>query len=185
MDCTPWTAACQASLSITNSRSLLNSCPSSLWCHPTISSSVVPFSSRLQSLPASRSFQMSQFLPTGGQSTGVSASGTVLTMNIQDWFPVPLTGWPPCSPRNSQESSPTSQFKSINSLALSLLSWPYIALTDSFPYLEPVCSFMSSSNCCFLTCIEMSQQPGQVVWYSHLLKNFPQFVVSTQSKALA
>ena len=111
-----------------------NSWPSSWWCHPAISSSVVPFSSRLQSLPASRSFQMSQFLPTGGQSTGVSASGTVLPMNIQDWFPVPLTGWSPCSPRDSQESSPTSQFKSINSLALSLLSWPYIALTDSFPH---------------------------------------------------
>ena len=71
----------------------LNSCPSSQWCHPTISSSVVPFSSHLQSFPASRSFQMSQFFPSGGQSTGVSASASVLPMNIQDWFPLGLTGW--------------------------------------------------------------------------------------------
>ena len=70
-----------------------NSCPSSRWCHPTISSSVVPFSSCLQSFPASGSFQMSQFFPSGGQSIGVSASASVLPMNIQDWFPLGLTGW--------------------------------------------------------------------------------------------
>ena len=52
----------------------------------------------------------------------------------------------------------------------------YKALTYSFPYLEPVCCSMSSSNCCFLTCIQVSQEAGQVVWYSHLFKNFPQFV---------
>ena len=68
-----------------------NSCPSSLWCHPTISFSVVPFSSHLQSFPASGSFQMSQFFTSGGQSIGVSAS--VLPMNIQDWFPLGWTGW--------------------------------------------------------------------------------------------
>ena len=67
-----------------------NSCPSSQWCHPTISSSVVPFSC-LQSFPTSGSFQMSQFLASGGQSIGVSAS--VLPMNIQDWFPLGWTGW--------------------------------------------------------------------------------------------
>ena len=68
-----------------------NSCPSSLWCHPTISSSVIPFSSRLQSFPASESFQMSQFFPSAGQSIGVSsASASVLPMNIQDWFPLGL-----------------------------------------------------------------------------------------------
>ena len=70
-----------------------NSCPSSQWCHPTISSSVVPFSSHLQSFPASRSFPMSQFFTSGGQSFGVSASTSVLPMNIQDWFPLELTGW--------------------------------------------------------------------------------------------
>ena len=70
-----------------------NSCPSSWWCHPTISSSVVPFSSRLQSFPASGSFQMSQFFASGGQSVGVSASTSVLPMNIQDWFPLGWIGW--------------------------------------------------------------------------------------------
>ena len=70
-----------------------NSCPSSRWCHPIISSSVVPFSSCLQSFPASRSFPISQFFTSGGQSIGVSASPSVLPMNIQDWFPLGLTGW--------------------------------------------------------------------------------------------
>ena len=66
--------------------------PSSQWCHPTIPSSVVPFSSCLQSFPASRSFQMSQLFTSGGQSIGVSASAAVLPMNIQDWFPLGWTG---------------------------------------------------------------------------------------------
>ena len=73
----------------------LNSCPSSQWCHPTISSSVIAFSSCLQSFPASRSFPMSQFFASGGVSFstgGVSSSATVLPMNIQDWFPLRLTG---------------------------------------------------------------------------------------------
>ena len=69
-----------------------NSCPSSQWCHPTISSSVVPFSSCLQSFPASGSCPMSQLLASGGQSTGASSSASVLPMNIQDWFPLGLTG---------------------------------------------------------------------------------------------
>ena len=91
---TPWTAAGQASLSITSSRNLLKliSCPLSQWCHPTISSSVVPFSC-LQSFPASGSFPMNQFFISGGQSIGVSASTSVLPMNIQDWFPLGWTGW--------------------------------------------------------------------------------------------
>ena len=70
-----------------------NSCPSSRWCHPTISFSVISFSSCLQSFPASGSFQMSQFFASGGQSIGVSASASVLLMNIQDWFPLGWTGW--------------------------------------------------------------------------------------------
>ena len=69
-----------------------NSCPLSQWSHPTISSSVIPFSSCLQSFPASGSFQMSQLFAWGGQSIGVSASASVLPMNIQDWFPLGLTG---------------------------------------------------------------------------------------------
>ena len=68
------------------------SCPSSRWCHPTISSSVVPFSSRLQSFPASRSFAISQLFPSAGQSIGVSASASVFPVNIQDWFPLGWTG---------------------------------------------------------------------------------------------
>ena len=70
-----------------------NSCPSSQWRHPSISSSVVPFSSRLQSFPASGCFPMSQFFASDGQSIGVSASAPVLPMNIQDWFPLGLTSW--------------------------------------------------------------------------------------------
>ena len=70
-----------------------NSCPSNRWCHPTISSSVVPFSSRRQSFPASGSFPLSQFFASGGQNIGASASASVLPMNIQDWFPLGWTGW--------------------------------------------------------------------------------------------
>ena len=69
-----------------------NSCPSSWWWHPTIPSSVIPFFSCFQSFPASGSFPMNQFFAAGGQSIGVSASASVLTMNIQDWFPLRLTG---------------------------------------------------------------------------------------------
>jgi len=70
-----------------------NSCPLSQWCHLTISSSVVPFSSHLQSFPTSGSFQMSQFFVSGGQNIGVSASTSILPMNTQDWSPLGWTGW--------------------------------------------------------------------------------------------
>ena len=116
---TPWTTACQASLFITNSQSLLMSI--NQWCHPTISSSVIPFSSCLQSFPASGSFPRSQFFASGGQSIGVSALASVLPMNIQDWFPLDGLVGSPCCPRDSQESSPTPQFKSISSSLLSFL----------------------------------------------------------------
>ena len=79
------------SLSITNSRKLI-SCPLSWWCHPTISSSVVPFSSCFQSFPVSGTFLMSHFFTSGGQSIGASASASVLPISIQDWFPLGLTG---------------------------------------------------------------------------------------------
>ena len=97
-----------------------NSCPLSQWCHPTISSSVVSFSSCLQSFLATGSFLMSQFFASGGQSIGVSASASVLPMNIQNWFPLGWLVGSPCSPRDSQESSPTPQFKSINSSSTQL-----------------------------------------------------------------
>ena len=83
---TPWTTAHQASLSITNSSSLPEHMSLSQWCHPTISSSVVPFSSYPQSCPASGSFQMSQLFTSGGRSIGVSASTSVLPMNTQYWL---------------------------------------------------------------------------------------------------
>ena len=102
-----------------------NSWPLSWWCHPTISSSAIPFSSNLQSFPASGFFPVSQFFASGGQRIGVSASTSVLPMNIQDWFPLGLTGFP-CSPRDSQESSPTPQFKSINPSVLSFLYNPIL-----------------------------------------------------------
>ena len=70
-----------------------DSCPLRRQCHPTISSSVIPFTSCLQSFPASGSFQMSQLFASGGQSIGVSASASVLSVNIQDWFPLGWTGW--------------------------------------------------------------------------------------------
>ena len=72
-----------------------NSCPLSWWCHPAISSSVVPFSSCPQSFPTSGSFQMSQLFASGGQIIGVSASTSVLSMNTQDWSPLGWTGWIP------------------------------------------------------------------------------------------
>ena len=135
-----------------------NSCPSCWWCHPTISSSSIPFSSCLQSFPASGSFLISQFLASGGQSTGVSAPASVLPRNIQDWFPLGWTGWISLQSKGlsthvnpwlihvnvgqkqlqyckvislqlingkkKSESSPTLQFKSINSSALSFLHSP-------------------------------------------------------------
>ena len=101
-----------------------NSCPSSQWCHPAISSSVISFSSCPRSFPAPGSFPMSQLFAWGGQSIGVSVSASVLPMNTQDWSPLGWTGWSPCSPRDSQETSPTPQFKSINSLVFSFLHSP-------------------------------------------------------------
>ena len=109
-----------------------HSCPLSWGCHPTLSSSVVPFSSCLQSFPAaSESFQMSHFFPSGGQSIWVSASASVLPMNIQDWLP---SGWNDWIFLQSQESSLTPQFKSINSLVLSFLYGP--TLTSIHDLLE-------------------------------------------------
>ena len=87
---TPWTAAPSLLCPSPTPRVYSNSCPLSWWCHPTILSSVVPLSSCLLSFPASESFPVCQFFTSGGQSIGVSASASVLPMNIQDWFPL---GW--------------------------------------------------------------------------------------------
>ena len=167
-----------------------NTCLLSWWCHPTISSSVVPFSSCLQFFPALGSFQMSQLFTSDGQGIGVSASASVLPMNIQDG----LAG-SPSSLRNSQESSPTPQFKSINSSTLSFivqLSYPYmttgktIALTR-WTFVGKVMSLLFNMLCrmviaflprskCLL--ISWSQSPSLVILkprkiVSHYFHCFP------------
>ena len=128
---TSWTAACQAFLCPSPTPGVYsNSCPLSRWCHPTISSSFSPFSSHLHSFPASGSFQMSQLFASGGQSIRVSASASVLPVNIQDWFPLGWTGWISFSSRDSQDPEP--QFKSISSSVLSFLYSP--SLTSMYDY---------------------------------------------------
>ena len=121
-------------------RAYSKSCPLSQWCHPTISSSVVPFSSRLQSFPASKSFPMSKFIASGDQSIGVLASAPVLPMTglisfTIDWLDL-------LAVQRSPESSPISQFESVSSSALSLLYGPtHISVHDywknpSFDYMN-------------------------------------------------
>ena len=101
-----------------------NSCPLSKWCYLTISSSATPFSSCPQSFPASESFPNSWLFPSGGQSIRTSAAASVLPMNIQGWFPLGLTGLISLLSKDSQESFPTPQFKSINSLVPSFFYGP-------------------------------------------------------------
>ena len=129
---TPWTVALQASLSITKSWSLPNTCPLSQWCHPPISSSVVPFSSCPQSFPASGSFQMSQFFLSGDQSIGVSALASVLPMNTQDWSPL---GWTGCISLQSKGLSrvfSNTTVQSTNSSVLSFLYSPTLTSTHDY-----------------------------------------------------
>ena len=127
---TPRTVACKASLSITNSQSLLKLMsidfvmPSDhlFLCCPLLPSI----------FPSIRVFSSESVFPSGGQSIGVSALTSVLPMNIQDWFHLGWLVWSPCSPRDSQEPSPTPQFKSINSSALSFLYSPTITSTHDY-----------------------------------------------------
>ena len=115
-----------------------NSCPLSQWCYLAISCSVVPFSSCLQSFPAPGSFPMRQFTSVG-QRIGVSASASVLPMNTQDWSPSGWTGWISLQSRNSKESSPTPQFKSISPSVLSCLYSPiltYMTTEKKQPWLD-------------------------------------------------
>ena len=130
LSATPRTTARQASLFITNLRSLLklmsieSVMPSNhllLCCPPLLLPSI---------FPTITVFPMSQFFASGGQS--IAASASVLPMNIQDWFPLDGLVWAPCSPRDAQESSPTPQFKSINSLAFSFIYSP--TLTSVYDY---------------------------------------------------
>ena len=133
-----------------------NSCPLSRWCHPNISSSVIPFSSCPQCFPASESFPMSLLFTSGGHSIGASASASVLPMNIQGWFPLGFTGLFLLSKGLSRVFSSTTFRKR-----------QFFGVVPC-----PV-------NCCSLTCLQVSQEIGKVVWYS-----LPQFVVIHKSKAL-
>ena len=115
-------------------RTCSNSCPSSWWCHPTISSSIIPFSSCLQSFPASGSFPMNQLFTSGGQSIAVSASTLVLPMNTQDWSPLGWTGWISLQSKGLSRVSQTPQLKSISSSVLSFVYSPN--LTSIHDYWE-------------------------------------------------
>ena len=110
----------------TTPRTCSNLCPSSWWCHPTISSSVVPFSSGLQSCPVSGSFLKSQFFASGGQSIRVSASASVLAMNFQDWFPLGWTSW---ISLQSKGLSAIFQYKKkyISQVQLALEAWDWLS----------------------------------------------------------
>ena len=142
-----------------------NSCPSSRWCHLNISSSVISFSSCLQSFPASGSFPINQFFSSGGQSIAASASASVLSMNIQDWFPLGLTGLISLQSKDSQESSPTLQFKSINSSVLSFLYGPTLTSIHGYwknthtqnLYIQVTAVLLHGNlgglSCIFLSCI--------------------------------
>ena len=107
----------------------LNSCPSSQWCHPTISSSVICFFSCLQSFPASESFPVSQFFTSDSQSIRVSASTSVLPMNIQDWFPLGWTAW-----ISVQSKGLSSVLQHQSSKASILLSSAFFIVQISHPY---------------------------------------------------
>ena len=109
-----------------------NTCPSSQWCHPTILSSVFPFSSCLKSFSASGSFQMSQLFASGGQSFGVSASTSVLPMNTQDWSPLGWTGWISLQSKGLSRVFSNTTVQSINSSLLRFLYGP--ALTPIHDY---------------------------------------------------
>ena len=127
-------------------RACSNSCPLRQWCHPTISSAVVPFSSCLQSFPASGSFQISHLFTSGGQSIGISAS--VLPMNIQDWFPLGWIGLISLQSKGLSRVFSNTQFKSFSSLVLSFLYGPSLTpihdcwKSHSFDYTF-VCKVMS------------------------------------------
>ena len=128
---TPWTAVSQASLSITNSQSLLKliSIESVMPSNHLI---LCPLLFLLSIFLSIRVFQMSRLFTSGGQRIGASASPSVLLMDIQDWFPLGLTGWLSLQSQDSQESSPTAQFNSINSSALSFLHGPTLTSTHDY-----------------------------------------------------
>ena len=153
-----------------------NSCPLSQWWHPTISSSVVPFSSRLQSFPASGSFQMSQFSTSVGQSIGVSASASVLPMNIQDWFPLGWTGWISLLSKGTlksrlQHHSSKASILQCSAFFTVQLSHPYmttgktIALTTDFCWQSNVAAAAAAAKSlqsCPILCHPKRRQPTRL-----------------------
>ena len=130
-----------------------NSCALNQWCRPAISSSVIPFSSCPQSFPSSGSFPVSWLFISGGQSIGTSASPSVLPVNIQGWFPLGLTVWSPCCPGNSQESYPSSQFKSVSSLVLIfMVQFSYLYMTTGKTIALTISTLSAKWCLCFLIC---------------------------------
>ena len=132
-----------------------NSCPWSQWCHPVISSSVIPFSSCLQSFPESGSFQMSQLFTSGGQSIGISVSASVLPVNTQDWSPLGWTGWISLQSKGlsrvfSNTTVQKHQFFGVQPSSQSnshIHTWP---LEKPQPWLD---GHLSAKQClCFWTC---------------------------------
>ena len=121
-----------------------NSCPLSGWCHPTISSPAVPFSSCPQSFPASGSFQMSHLFTSGGQSIGVSASTSVLPMNTQDWSPLGWTGWISIQSKGLSKVFSNTTIKKHQSLALSFLYSP--SLTSIHDHWKTIALTMQNNN---------------------------------------
>jgi len=124
-----------------------NSCPLSWWCHPTISSSVVPFSSCPQSFPASGSFQMSELFASGGQSIGVSASTSVLPVNTQDWSPLGWTGWISLQSKGLSRAFPNTTVLAV-CIFLTLLF-----LICLYSYIVVPCLLILLSDCLLLKCL--------------------------------
>ena len=137
-----------------------NSCPLSQWCHPTKLSSVVPFSSCLQSLPASEYFPVSQFLTSGGQSIGVSASTSVLPMNTHDWSPLGWTGWISLQSKGLlsllQQHSSKAHILWCPAFFIVQLSHPYMTTGKTIAWLDG--PLLAMSCLCFLICCHC--------WYS-------------------
>ena len=148
-----------------------SSCPLSQWWNPIISSSVIPFSSHLQSFPASGAFQMSQFFTSGGQSIGASALASVLPMNIQNWFPLGWTGW------ISLPSKELSRVVSMNSLILKGKGVLYSALTSGFGVIQTwgQISLLSHISSVTLSKLLNFENLNSLTWKwkSYLLHGFP------------
>ena len=162
------------------SRACSNSCPLSQWCHPTISSSVIYFSSHLESFPASGFFQMSHFFASGGQSIAVSGSASVLPMSIQDWIPLGWTGWislgllSPLQHHSSKASIQPSTFFIVE------LSHPYmatgktIALTR-WTFADKVMSLLFNMLSKLVIAFLPRSKPLLISWLQSLSALFPLF----------